>query len=84
MALLLFPTGIQEANLIVLTSPRLQIIYLKPFLKYTKPIVNPPCTLEDFESVRDDAFQLTADSVREASAKWGGVPRILLDWADNP
>ena len=79
------PTGTPEANLVVLTSPGQQTISLKHFLKYATTIVNPPWTLEDIESVRDDAFpHLTADSVRNAYAKWGGVPRILLDWADKP
>lgn len=67
------PTGTPEANLIVLTSPRQQTISLKHFLKYATTIVNPPWTLEDIESIRDDAFpHLIADSVRKAYAKWGG------------
>lgn len=79
------PTGTPEAHLIILTSPGQQTIPLKHFSKYATTIVNPPWTLADIEAVRKSSYPgLRADIVQEEYRKWGGIPRILLDWAGKP
>lgn len=78
------PTGTREANLIVLTSPGQQSTPLKHFLKYAVSLVNPPWTLKDVQALRKRIYpHLTEQWVQEEYLKWGGVPRILLDWADD-
>ena len=79
------PTGTASANLIVLTSPGLQTDALKQFLKQAHPLVNPPWSLKDIEYIRDGAYpHLKKEDVAAAFGKWGGIPRILLDYANLP
>jgi hypothetical protein len=79
------PTGTPETNMIVLTSPGKESDALKHFLKSAITLVNPPWTLADIESVRSQVYVgLDAKAVEEQYLKWGGIPRILLDWGKEP
>ena len=79
------PTGQPESNTIVLTSLGQQTIPLKHFVKYATTIVNPPWTMDEIEIVRNNIYpHLAQNAVADAYNKWGGIPRILLDWGDKP
>lgn len=79
------PTGTSSANLIVLTSPGLGTVGLKQFRKRAHPLVNPPWSLKDIEYIRDGVYpHLKKEDVAAAFSKWGGIPRILLDYANLP
>jgi hypothetical protein len=79
------PTGTPEANLVVFTSPGQQSDALKHFMKSATLIVHPPWTLEEIELLRQNTYpHLSAAMVKSEFTKWGGVPRILLDWANDP
>lgn len=78
------PTGTPEANLIVLTSPGEKSDALRHFRRMAINLVNPPWTLDEIDLLRRGAYpHLTKDQVKAEYEKWGGVPRILLDWAND-
>jgi hypothetical protein len=78
------PTGTPPANLIVLTSPGLQNQALKQILKLAVTIVNPPWALKDIEYVRAAAYPgLNKEDVAAGFEKWGGIPRLLLDYGNS-
>ena len=77
------PPGTPTANLIVL-SPGLQTPALKQFLKLAITLVNPPWSLMDIEYVRTAAFpHLKKEDVAAAFKRWGGIPRLLLDYGNS-
>jgi hypothetical protein len=78
------PTGTPETNMIVLSSPGKESDALKHFLKTAITLVNPPWTLAEIQSVRSRVYVgLDAKVVEEQYLKWGGIPRILLDWGKD-
>lgn len=79
------PTGTAVARMIVLTSPGQQTIPLKHLLKHATTIVNPPWTLNEVLKVRKVVYPyLSEASVKLAFEQWGGIPRILFDYAKKP
>jgi hypothetical protein len=79
------PGGIPTSRTIVLTSPSPQKVPLKPLLKDARSIVNLPWSLEEIELVRKVAYpELDSMQVAESFRQWGGIPRIILDYGNQP
>jgi hypothetical protein len=83
------PAGPDEVRHIVLISPGMQEApaverLLKP--GGTALLVNPPWSLNDLDAVREHAYHdsVDGDDVRQSFEQWGGIPRIALDWGNDP
>ena len=83
------PAGTGEVRQIVLISPGMQKApavegLLKP--GGAALLVNPPWSLNDLETVRELAYDNSVhrDDLSRSFEQWGGIPRIVLDWANDP
>lgn len=80
------PTGSPVARMVVSTSPGQQTIPLKHLLKQATTIVNPPWDFDEIQMLHLVAYKdlITEDAVKTAYTKWGGIPRIIFDYANKP
>ena len=79
------PIDTPYSRTIILTSPGERTSPLKHLLKHVTSIINPPWTFDEIETVRRVIYKhLSKELVAAEFKKWGGIPRILFEYANKP